>query len=153
MDVYLAIASKREVRSFADRQVAAETLERILQAGRVAGSAMNRQAWRFLVVESSEARAAVAETVYAPGNLIRAPLAAAIIVRGGSTADFDAGRAAQNVMLAAANEGVASTPNGVADRERFARVVGLGEGERPAIVLSFGYPARPLRAEQRSPDE
>lgn len=153
MDTLLAIASKREVRSFADRAIPDELVERIVGVGRVTGSAMNRQPWRFVVLDSAEVRAAVAETVFAPDNLTGAPLAVAIVIRGGRTADFDAGRAAQNMMLAASNDGVASTPNGVADGERFAELVGLGEDERPAIVLSFGYPARPRRAEDRSPEE
>jgi nitroreductase len=153
IDTFLAIASKREVRSFADRPVPEESLERILQAGRVTGSAMNRQPWRFVVLASPEARAALAETVFAPANLTGAPVAVAMVISGGKTAEFDAGRAAQNMMLAAANEDIASTPNGVADRERFAEAVGLAEDERPAIVLSFGYPARPRHVEDRSPEE
>jgi nitroreductase len=153
VDTYLAIASKREVRNYADRPVPAEVVDRIVDAGRVTGSSMNRQPWRFVVLESPEARESVVETVYAPGNLTGAALAVAVVVRGGRTADFDAGRAAQNMMLAASNDGVGSTPNGVADPERFADVLGLEDDERAAIVLSFGYPARPARAEARSPEQ
>jgi len=153
LDTFLAIASKREVRNYADRPVPEEVVERILAAGRVTGSSMNRQPWRFLVLASDDLRAAVAETVYTPENLTGAPLEIAIVVSGGRTADFDAGRAAQSMMLAASNDGVASSPNGVADRDRFAELAGLEGEERAAIVLSFGYPARPRRAEDRSPEE
>jgi nitroreductase len=153
MDTLLAIASKREVRDYADRPLPEEVVERILAAGRVTGSAMNAQPWRFVLLASSELRAAVAETVYAPANLTGAATAVAILVRGGRTADFDAGRAAQSMMLAASNDGVGSSPNGVRDRERFAALVGAGEEERAAIVLSFGYPARPRRAEDRSAED
>ena len=153
LDTFLAIASKREVRSYADRPVPEEVVERVLAAGRVTGSSMNRQPWRFLVLAGDDLRAAVAETVYTPANLAGAALAIAIVVSGGRTADFDAGRAAQSMMLAASNDGVGSSPNGVADRGRFAELVGLGEDERAAIVLSFGYPARPRRAEDRTAEE
>ena len=85
MDAYLAIASKREVRNYADRPVPAEVADRILDAGRLTGSSMNRQPWRFVVLESPEARETVAETVYAPGNLTGAALAVAVVVRGGRT--------------------------------------------------------------------
>jgi nitroreductase len=153
VDTYLAIVAKREVRSYSDRPIPPELVDRILEAGRTTGSAANRQPWRFLVLESPEVRDAVAKTVYEPANLRAALLSIAIVVRGGRTADFDAGRAAQNLMLAASNFGVGSCPNGVADVERFAEVVGLAEGERPVIVLSFGYPARPRAAEDRSPEE
>ena len=153
LDTFLAIASKREVRSYADRPVPEEVVERILAAGRVTGSSMNRQPWRFLVLANDDVRSAVAETVYTPGNLTGASLAIAIVVSGGRTADFDAGRAAQSMMLAASNDGVGSSPNGVSDRDRFAELVGLEEDERAAIVLSFGYPARPQRAEDRTAEE
>jgi len=57
------------------------------------------------------------------------------------------------MMLAASDFGVGSSPNGVADGERFAKTLGLQEEERAAIVLSFGYPARPRDPESRSPEE
>jgi nitroreductase len=49
------------------------------------------------------------------------------------------------MMLAAWNEAVGSCPNGMADRAATAEVLGLREGEEPAIVLAFGYPERPRR--------
>lgn len=153
MDTYLAVVAKREVRNYADRPIPDEVVERLLEAGRVTGSSMNRQAWRFLALESREIRDAVADTVYAPDNLRGAALAVAIVVTGGATADFDAGRAAQSMMLAALNDGVGSCPNGVADRDRFAELVALEDGERPAIVLSFGFPAGAYRPENRSSRE
>jgi hypothetical protein len=51
------------------------------------------------------------------------------------------------------NEGVAACPNGVRDREEAARLLGLGEGEEIAIVLSFGWPAKPRDPESRSAEE
>src|SRR5213076_2378856 len=69
VDTYLAVASKRDWRSYADRPVPDDVVERILEAGRVAGSAMNRQPWSFVVVDGDERRAALAEAVYAAGNV------------------------------------------------------------------------------------
>ena len=66
---------------------------------------------------------------------------------------FDAGPAAQNMMLVAWNEGIGSCPNGMPDRDGVARVVGLEEDERPVIVLTFGSPARARDPERRSPEE
>ena len=43
VDAFLAIASKRDTRRYADRPVPEEVVQRVLQAGRVAGSARNRQ--------------------------------------------------------------------------------------------------------------
>jgi nitroreductase len=139
MDTFLAIASKRDQREYADREIPAEVVERILHAGRIAGSASNRQPWRFVVLESPEARRQVAQTVYAPGNVEGSRLAIAIVVRGNP--GFDSGRCAQNMMLAAWNEGVTSCPNGMPDAESTSAALGLGDDERVVNVLSFGYPA------------
>lgn len=152
MDVYLAVTSKRDERRYADRAIPEEVVRRILDAGRLAGSARNRQPWRFFVLEDRQLVERVAETVYVPGNVLGARLVVAIVTRGGGPG-FDAGRAAQNMMLAAWNEGVVSCPNGMPDAERTAEALGLDAEERPAIVLSFGYPAKPRDPEARAPEE
>jgi nitroreductase len=151
MDTFLAIVSKRDQRRYADRELPEEVVERILQAGRLAGSAKNRQPLRFVVLESRELREQVAETVYAPGNVVGSKLAIALVVTG--SPGFDAGRAAQNMMLAAWNEGIASCPNGMPDRAKTGALLALGEGEEVAMVLSFGYPAKQRRPEDRTADE
>jgi nitroreductase len=150
MDTFLAIASKRDVRQYADAPIGAEIGERILNAGRLSGSAVNRQPWEFLVIEDATLRGGIADAVYAPGNVRTAAFVVAIVGRGKGPVAFDCGRAAQNMMLAAWNEGVVSCPNGIADHERVTELLGLDEGERVQIVLSFGYPARPRDPESRS---
>ncbi len=148
MDTYLAIASKRDERRYSNRAVAADAVERILDAGRLAGSAQNRQPWRFFVVERSDLVDRLAECVYAPANVLGARLVVAVAGQG-----FDLGRAAQNMMLAAWNDGVASCPNGVRDQEGARELLGFGEEERLGIVLTFGYPARLRDASSRSAAE
>ena len=69
MDAFLAVASRREVRRYADRPIPAEIEHRILEAGRVSGSSQNRQPWRFVVVASPEARERAAEAVWAGDNV------------------------------------------------------------------------------------
>jgi nitroreductase len=62
---------------------------------------------------------------------------------------MDVGRCAQNMMLAAWNDGVASCPNGITDPEAAARIC----GDEVKTVLSFGYPAKPRDPQSRSPEE
>ena len=154
VDTFLAIASKRDWRRYGDRPVPDDVANRILDAGRLSGSAMNRQPWRF-VVPGAEARERLAETVYAPDNVRTAGLVVAIVAQGegGGWAGFDSGRAAQNMMLAAWNDGVVSCPNGTADADRAAAALALASGERVVNVLSFGYPQREASPEARSPEE
>ena len=152
MDAYLAIASKREVREYDRRPLPEDEARRILDAGRVAGSAANRQARRFLVLRRRSLVERASKAVYAPRNLLGAALVVAVVVRGKGPLAFDAGRAAQNMMLAAWNDGVGSCPNGVADRDLMHEVLGLADDEQVAIVLSFGFPARPTDPERRPAD-
>ena len=153
MDTWLAIASRREVRRYADTELPTDVVERILDAGRLAGNANNRQPWRFLVVESADLREQVAEHVYAPDNVRGAKLVLALSVSGKGPVSFDAGRAAQNMMLAAWNDGVGSCPNGMPDAEATGRLLGLADGERLEVVLTFGYPVEPRDPESRTAEE
>ena len=152
MDVYLAIVSKREVRAYADRPLPEDAVRRLLEAGRLAGSSRNRQALRFVVLRDGALERA-AGTVYMPDNVRGAALAVAIVVRGKGPTGLDAGRAAQNMMLAASNDGIGSCPNGIADADALAALLGHGDDEQVATVISFGYPARPVDPESRTPEE
>jgi nitroreductase len=142
VDVHLAIASKRDERRYAGRAVPEDVVRRILDAGRLAGSARNRQPWELVVVGDATG---LAKAVYAPDNLLGAALVVAILGRAG----LDVGRAAQNMMLAAWGDGVASCPNGIADPPAAEAILG---GE-PAVILSFGYPARPRDPSARTAEE
>ena len=149
MDPYLAIASKRDERAYADASIPAEVRERILDGGRLSGSSKNRQRWEFVVVSGSE-KARLADAVYAPENVASAALVVAIVGEAGS---FDTGRCAQNMMLVAWGDGVVSCPNGIADPETAAQALGLDGGLLPVNIPSFGYPKRDLHPESKSPEE
>ena len=143
METFLAIASKRDERRYADRPVAEDDVLRILDAGRLSGSSQNKQLWNFVVVSDT---AALADAVWAPENVQTAGLVVAIV---GDAVMFDVGRCAQNMMLAAWDRGVVSCPNGIKDAGRAAELVG-GEVK---MILSFGYPVRELDVEGRSAEE
>jgi nitroreductase len=143
MDAYLAVVSRREVRDYLAKPLEPEVEHAILDAGRLAGSSKNRQPWTFVVVREDEAVEAVAESVFEPANIRGAAFVVAIRMSGG--AGIDAGRTAQNMMLAAWALGVGSCPNGVSDKIGLNRAIGLDDDDTVATVLSFGYPARRRR--------
>jgi nitroreductase len=152
VDTWLAVASKRDWRSYADRAVPEDVQHRILDAGRLSGSAVNKQPWLFVVVESDEAKERVAETVYAGDNIRTCAFAVAIATEGGGS-PVDVGRCMQNMFLTAWNEGVVSCPNGMGDQEAAARALGLDEGWLPLSIPSFAYPKRQQDPESRSAGE
>jgi nitroreductase len=134
VDTWLTIASKRDHRDYAPTPIPPDVERRILDAGRLAGSSRNTQKWEFVVVEN--AKEELANAVYAPDNVRTAALVVALV---GDAFPFDVGRASQNMMLAAWNDGVASCPNGIADADAAARIC----GGAVKMILSFGYPANP----------
>jgi nitroreductase len=152
MDAYLAIVSRRETREYAARALEPETERRILDAGRLAGSAKNRQPWTFVVLRDHGLVERVADMVFEPGNVRGAAFLVAIVIHG-KPPGMDAGRAAQNMLLAAWAEGVGGSPNGIADREGVAAALRTGPEDAVATILSFGYPAKPRDPERRGPEE
>jgi nitroreductase len=152
VDTYLAVASKRDWRSYADRPVPEDVQRRILDGGRLAGSAVNRQPWTFVVVEGADTKQRVAETVYAGDNIRTCAFAVAIASEGGKAA-LDVGRALQNMFLVAWNEGVVSCPNGTPDAQAAARALSLDGDLLPVNIPSFGYPRRPRDPKERSAEE
>lgn len=149
----MAVVSKREVRDYAARPLPEDAVRRILDAGRMAGSSKNRQARRFVVLRSRALVERAAQAVHVPSNLLGAALVVAVVTGGKGPTGFDAGRAAQNMMLAAWNDGIGSCPNGISDPDRMRDVIGHAADEHVMTVLSFGYPARSRNPERRSADD
>ncbi len=153
MDTFLAIASRRDERRYLPEPLPDDVATRILDAGRLAGSASNRQPWVFVVPETRERVEALARGVYVPGNVLGAGLVVGIAITGRRQAQFDAGRAAQNMLLAAWNEGVSSCPNGISDADAARAALALGDDETLVIVLTFGVPERRRDPASRTPSE
>jgi nitroreductase len=150
MDTYLAIASRRDERQTLPEPLPDDVVERILDAGRLTGSARNAQPWVFVIPASRERVEALAAAVFVGDNVLTAGLVVAVLVSGKGPTRFDAGRAAQSMLLAAWNEGIASCPNGIADQGVARAATAAENDEEVAIVLSFGLPARPRAVESRT---
>lgn len=139
MDAQHCIRTKRDSRAYADTPIQEATLQRILQAGRMAGSSKNTQPWRFVVLQDASRKSELAACGQFAQHVPSAPVVIAVVLAPGGGA-FDAGRAGQNMMLAAWAEGITSCPVAMHDQECASRVLGLPEGHRVAMVLTFGYP-------------
>ena len=117
METFLAIASRRDERKYLPQTLPAGVVARLLDAGRLSGSSRNAQPWTFAVPESRERVERIAASVFVPENVLSAGAVIAILVRGKGPVLFDAGRAAQSMLLAAWAAGIASCPNGIADAD------------------------------------
>ena len=95
-------------------------------------------------------REEVASCVYAGDNVRGAALVVAIVVGGKGPTAFDAGRAAQNMMLAASNDGIGSCPNGIADADRLREALGHDEDEQVGDRADVRLPGQTPRRDPQS---
>lgn len=138
--MYDEILSLRAIRDYQDRQLDPADLDRILEAARWTGSSKNRQNWSWVVVQDPEQRERVAECGDFTAPVRNAPTVVCLVQEPDGY-EFDTGRLAQNVMLAAAALGVASCPITLHREEQAAEVLGLPAGSRCRYAVTIGYPA------------
>ena len=142
--------TKRDTRAFSDAPVDDDVLRRILQAGRMAGSSKNTQPCRFVVLTQASRKEELAACGTYAAFIPTAAVNIAVVLPPDGGA-LDAGRAAQNMLVAANAEGLASCPVSMHDRERAARVLDLPEGHSVAIVLAVGHPGNEPPERRRAP--
>ncbi|MEX2237617.1 MAG: nitroreductase family protein [Dehalococcoidia bacterium] len=137
MDAHQAIVSKRDTRTFTDEKLEEDSLRRVLQAGRMAGSSKNRQPIRFIVVRDRARKEELAKCGDFSQWIPTAPVNIAVVLPEDAR-EFDAGRAAQNLMVAANAEGLASCPVSMHHADCAREVLGLPENYRVATVVAVG---------------
>src|SRR3972149_7798251 len=137
---YDTIKGLRVPRSSLARPLDRGDLEAILEAGRWTGSSKNRQGWVLVVMEDAAAR----ERLATAGDFtdpIRNAAAAVAPVKTADGNDFDIGRLAQNLMLAAATRGVGSCPVTLHHTEIAHGVLGLPDDQSCRFAAALGSPA------------
>jgi nitroreductase len=149
MTAWDAVDAKRAVREFADRPLAPEHLDRILEAGRRAHSSKNQQRWGFVVVqERAKLRVLAVVGPYA-GHIAGAAAAVALVTPDPRapgaplSITWDLGGAAAQMMVVAWELGVGSCPATVYDHPLAQELLGYPAGMHCEFILSFGYPADP----------
>jgi nitroreductase len=153
--VWDSISGKRAVRQFTAEPLAPGELDRILQAGRHAGSSKNRQRWTFIVCRDREHLRELSAVGPYAGHLAGAAVAIALVTpdpsstTSGRSILFDLGLAAENMMLAAWELGIGSVPATVYNPELARRLLGYPEDQSCEYLLSFGYPADPAALARR----
>lgn len=149
MDVQTCIETARAVRAYRAEQVPENVIRLILNAGRATGSAKNRQPWRFILIQDRERLRALAQTRRFAAPLAEAAFAIVIVIEQSLGIElFDAGRAAQNMILAAHAQGVSSCPVAL-PQEAAKSILDIPEDKIIAIALAFGYRDKARADEER----
>ncbi len=168
MELMDVLNSRRAVREYADRAVERPTIERLINAAILAPSAMNLQPWAFAVLMGREridqlgARikswllANFSDTMYGPSirGMIEdpkyalfhhAPALVMVLAKSSeSQALEDCCLAAENLLLAARDEGIGSCWVGFArpwlNLPEIKHELGLPEKYHVAAPIALGYP-------------
>jgi nitroreductase len=144
-----AVHAKRAVRAFADRPLTEDDLAAVLEAGRRAHSAKNRQRWAFIVVRDRQRLAQLATLGPWCGHVAGAAAAVALVTPDPRAQDaslsitWDLGGAAAQMMLVAWERGVGSCPATVYEADRAREILGYPADMHCEFMLSLGYPADP----------
>jgi nitroreductase len=138
--MYDDLLSLRALRSFTDTPVSDDDLHRLLEALRWTGSSKNRQAWSWVVVGDPDQRERLAGCGDFTGPIRSAPVTI-VLVQEPDGYEFDTGRLAQNLMLAADALGLGSCPITFHRDADAAEVLGLPTGRRARYGVAVGHPA------------
>ncbi|MDR2028396.1 MAG: nitroreductase family protein [Treponema sp.] len=157
-----AIFTRRSVRSFLEKPVEPEKMERILRAGMEAPSAHNRRPWEFIVITGEADRMAIAEMSPYAKMVKTAPAVIGVCVdlslgAPGDEEDAwwvqDLSAATENILLQITEEGLGGVWLGwypAKERVRaFAERFGFPPQVLPFSLVALGYPAKPVNAADR----
>lgn len=144
------VKERRSVRAYLPQEVEAEKIDYLLECGRLAPSACNRQPWRLIVVRD-EARRKALRTAYDREWFGQAPVCIVVCVDdseawtrscdGRCHSDVDAAIVAEHLVLAAAEQGLGYCWVCAFDPARCTEALGIEAPLRPVALLPIGYPA------------
>ena len=140
MDIFHAIKTLRAVRQYTAQSVGDEIITRILEAGRWAGSSKNTQPWQFIVVKNRETLNRLSECGRFSSHLRDAAFALIVVTDATARADFDSGRAIENMMLAAWGDGVGSCIASMHQEADAKKILAIPENLKLQHAIAFGYP-------------
>jgi nitroreductase len=151
------ILTRRSIRKYEDKDIPEEVLEQILETGRQAPSAVNRQPIHFVVVNDLNILKNLCDNLIAR-FVKRAPLAIVGCANTkslltGKWAVIDATIAMQNMVIAALTFGIGSCWIGACNEKKIKELLKIPDKLKVVAVLTFGYPAEQPKQRKKKPFE
>ena len=158
MEAFENLVTRRSVRKYKSDKISEEIINKILKAAMYSPSAMNLQAWHFIVIDKKEVlNETLASIPYA--EFLKEAVAA-ILICGDSKIENNeswmiqnCSAVTQNVLLAANSLGVGSCWIGIHGMQEIVDNVSkqfkLPGNVVPVSLVSLGYPDEKVEAEER----
>jgi nitroreductase len=149
MEILETIRKRRSIRTYQDKIVEPEKLNRVLEAARLAPSASNRQEWRFVVVQDINTREQLMKAASNQRFVAQAPVVIAAcadtdmhVMRCGQLCyTIDVAIAIDHMTLQAVEEGLGTCWVGAFDQAEVKRILNIPERIQIVSMLTLGYPA------------
>jgi len=149
VNVIEAIRKRRSIRAYQDRPVEEEKLRAVLEAGRLAPSAGNRQEWRYLVVQDPETRSKLAEAAHGQAFVGQAPVVLVACAKaddhrmpcGELSYPIDVAISLDHITLKAVEEGLGTCWIGAFDQAAVKGLLSIPADVRVVELMPLGYPA------------
>jgi nitroreductase len=144
MSLVDVVLNRRSIRRYEPKEIPRDVLDKILEAGRQAPSAANKQPWHFIVLTDSEIKKELSK-----GMFNRFIKDAPVTIVGCAHKDMIASKwsivsttiALQNMVVAAWTMGIGSCWVGDFSEEKVKKLLNIPESWNIVALVSFGYPA------------
>ena len=153
MKIYDLIKSRRSIRKFKQKPIELSVLKRLVNAGRLAPSAGNLQPLEYIVTIDDTVKEKIfpnvrwARYIAPEGNPKEdeRPTAYIIILINKENLlvpfyKYDVGASAENITLAALEEGIGCCWIGSFDRKKIENILNIPDGYSIDLILALGYP-------------
>ena len=158
MSLLDVVYSRRSIRHYEKKEISPDVLEKILEAGRQAPSAANRQPYHFVVITNNDIKKELSKGLY--NRFIQD--SSVTIIGCANTGDLITGKwavvdttiAMQNMVLTAWALGIGSCWIGDFKEDDVKQMLKIPDKWKIVALLSFGYPAeQPQPRRKKSLDE
>lgn len=149
MDLFKTLYERRSIRRYTGQQVSDDQLEKIVEYGMFAPSAVNKQPWHFIIFRDKSTINSINEVH--PNSVMLNKASAGILICFDKKLEHDEGygpvdcsAATQNMLLAAHGMELGACWVGIYPREQriaaLHKLFNLPEHVIPFAVISVGYP-------------
>jgi nitroreductase len=148
MNVMEAIRKRKSVRKYLNKKVEEDKLFAVLEAGRLAPSASNRQEWRFIIVRDQVSKKKLAEaannqSLIAEASIVIAACAETdehVMSCGQACYPIDVAIALDHITLAAVELGLGTFWIGAFDEKKVKQILEIPSEVRVVALMPLGYP-------------
>jgi nitroreductase len=151
------ILTRRSIRKYEDKDIPEEILQQILESGRQAPSAVNRQPIHFVIVNDHDLLKNLCDNLitrfvkYAPLAIVGCADVKSLLT--GKWAVVDATIAMQNMVIAALTFGIGSCWIGACNEKKVKELLKIPDKWKVVALLTFGYPAEQPKQKKKKPYE